>query len=117
LSKSDNARIQLTEYKPNKLTYTSTGTGDKLAVFSEMWYGPNKGWQAYMDGEPVDHIRVNYALRALKVPAGSHEIVFEFDPQTYKTGETISLIFSLILLGFLGFIIFKEFKNWQSKKS
>ncbi|GLR16213.1 YfhO family protein [Portibacter lacus] len=111
VSKSENARIQLTEYKPNKLTYTSTGTGDKLAVFSEMWYGPNKGWQAYLDGQPVDHIRVNYALRAMKVPAGSHTIVFEFDPQTYKLGTVISLISSLILVGLLGFMIFLYFKR------
>ncbi|WP_235295759.1 YfhO family protein [Portibacter marinus] len=109
VTRSDNARIQLTEYQPNKLTYTTTGTGDKLAVFSEMWYGPDKGWQAYLDGEPVDHIRVNYALRAMKVPPGSHTIVFEFDPQTYKTGEMISLISSMFLLGFLGFMIFRLF--------
>lgn len=117
ISSSDNARIQLTEYKPNKLTYSTTGTGDKLAVFSEMWYGPNKGWQAYLDGEPVDHIRVNYALRAMKVPPGSHEIIFEFDPQTYKTGETISLIASLLLLAFLGVMVYKGFKNWKNEKS
>jgi len=114
VSKSSSARIQLTEYAPNKLTYTTTGTGDKLAVFSEMWYGPNKGWQAYMDGEKVDHIRVNYALRALKVPAGSHTIVFEFDPKTYKTGELISLISSLLLFVFLGYMAFRSFKSKEA---
>ncbi len=107
----DNARIQLTEYKPNKLTYTSTGTGNKLAVFSEMWYGPNKGWQAYLDGEPVDHIRVNYALRGLKVPTGSHTIVFEFDPKLYKQGELISLISSVLLLSLLGYMIFRAIRK------
>jgi len=116
VQKEDNARIQLTEYKPNKLTYTTTGSGEKLAVFSEIWYGPNKGWQAYLDGQAVDHIRVNYALRAMKVPAGSHEIVFEFDPQTYKTGELISLIFSIVLIGFLGFMIFKQFKTRNAEE-
>jgi hypothetical protein len=117
VSKADNARIQLTEYKPSKLTYTTTGTGDKLAVFSEIWYGPNKGWQAYLDGEPVDHIRVNYALRGMRVPPGSHEIVFEFDPQSYKTGNMISLIASLILLGFLAFMIYTMVKKKSSAKS
>lgn len=114
----DNGRINLIEYKPNKLTYTTTGTGNKLAVFSEMWYGPNLGWQAYLDGQPVDHIRVNYALRAMKVPPGSHEITFEFKPNSYKTGELISLICSGLLFLLLGYIIYKEFfKKSEKAKS
>ncbi len=115
IEKPENARIQLTEYAPNKLTYTTTGNGNKFAVFSEMWYGPNKGWQAYLDGEPVEHIRVNYALRAMKVPAGSHEIIFKFDPQTYKTGELISLICSVILVLLLGLFIY--FEKFRKKKT
>ena len=100
---SKNGTIQLTEYKPNKLTYQSNSLSDQLAVFSEIWYGPDKGWRASIDGQPVEHLRANYVLRALNVPEGEHTIVFEFDPKTYRTGETISLIFSLIiLLGFIG---------------
>ena len=34
----------------------------------------DKGWKASIDGEPVDHFRVNYLLRALNVPAGNHHI-------------------------------------------
>ncbi|MDX1407571.1 MAG: YfhO family protein, partial [Saprospiraceae bacterium] len=98
-----NGSIELTEYKPNKLTYRSNSQSDQLAVFSEIWYGPDKGWQAYIDGQPVAHLRANYVLRALNVPAGEHTIVFEFDPRTYRLGETLSLIFSLIILvGFAG---------------
>ncbi|MDX1478944.1 MAG: YfhO family protein [Saprospiraceae bacterium] len=96
-----NGTIELIEYKPNKLTYRSNTQSDQLAVFSEIWYGPDKGWQAYIDGQPVEHLRANYVLRALNVPAGEHTIVFEFDPKTHRLGETLSLIFSLlILLGF-----------------
>lgn len=99
-----NGTIKLTEYQPNHLTYTSQSSSEQLAVFSEIWYGPNKGWQAYIDGKPVDHIRANYILRAMKVPAGSHTIEFKFDPKAYDKGVTISFIFSgLILLAFLGY--------------
>ena len=41
----------------------------------------------------------------LKIPAGAHEVVFEFDPQSYRIGETISFVGSLLLiLGLIGFL-------------
>lgn len=111
LNPQPNGSIRLTEYKPNRLTYVSSTSSEQLAVFSEIWYGPNKGWQAYIDGEPVDHIRANYILRAMKVPAGEHTIVFEFNPRTYRIGTLLTQIFSnLILLGFFGYA---GYSGWQ----
>lgn len=95
------ASIALTEYQPNRMVYSSQSASEQLAVFSEMYY--DAGWQAYMDGEKVDHLRVNYMLRGLEVPAGAHEIIFEFHPRSYYAGSTFSLISSvLLLLLFLG---------------
>ncbi len=90
--------IQLTAYKPNHLEYSFDSPGEQLAVFSEIWYGPNKGWQAYIDGQPADHIRVNYLLRAMRIPAGQHKIDFKFQPTSVKTGKAISLLSSLLIL-------------------
>ncbi len=105
LNPNKNGTIKLTSYSPNKLTYSANTSSDQLALFSEVWYGPDKGWEATIDGQKVDHIRANYILRALKVPAGKHEIVFEFNPSTYRVGEMIGLICSLLLIiGLLGYI-------------
>ena len=107
--------IQLTEYTPNGLTYSSSAPSEQMAVFSEVWYGPNKGWQAYIDGNPVDHIRANYVLRAMKVPAGDHTIEFRFEPTIYNLGKTISIISSslilLFLVGFGGWNIYQFVQN------
>ena len=74
-----------------------------MAVFSEVWYGPDKGWEAYIDGQPAKILRANYVLRALNVPGGEHSIEMVFRPKKFYRGETISLLVSLlILLGFLG---------------
>ncbi|MEL6637193.1 MAG: YfhO family protein [Bacteroidota bacterium] len=112
LQPSGTGTVQLADYRPNHLSYQSKATSEELAVFSEVWYGPDKGWQAYIDGQAVDHIRVNYLLRALKIPAGEHQIEFKFEPSSYYRGETITLIFSLlILLGSLA-ILGLGLKDW-----
>ncbi len=115
LSPQKNGTIVLDDYQPNHLTYTSNTASDQFAVFSEIWYGPNKGWQAYLDGEPVDHIRVNYLLRGMKIPPGQHKIEFKFEPAVYSRGKTISFISSLIiLLGLLG-VIARSYPKWKEE--
>ncbi|MEM9920979.1 MAG: YfhO family protein, partial [Bacteroidota bacterium] len=108
--------IQLTSYEPDHLTYASNASSEQLAVFSEVWYGPDKGWQAYINQQPVDHIRANYVLRAMKVPAGQHVIEFKFEPSSFYIGENISLIASLlIILGLIAFI-YKEFSEFKPEE-
>lgn len=90
--------IRLISYKPNELIYESETSSAQFATFSEIWYGPDKGWQAYLDGNPVEHIRVNYILRGMNIPEGKHTIAFKFEPKSHAKGERISLLSSLLLL-------------------
>ncbi len=109
-AKDSSATITLENYKPNYLKYVSNNSNEGLAVFSEMYYG--KGWNAYIDGKSADHIRVDYVLRALNVPAGKHTIEFKFEPQVIKTGSTITLISSIgMLLLLAGGIYFERKKK------
>ena len=74
-----------------------------MVVFSEIYYPA--GWVATIDGKEAEILRANYAFRALEVPAGEHEIVFRFDPKSYKTGANISRVTSALLwLALLGVI-------------
>ncbi|MCE2788903.1 MAG: YfhO family protein [Saprospiraceae bacterium] len=101
MNPSKNGTISLTSYTPNKLDYQYETQGEQFAIFSEIYYGPGKGWQAYLDGKPVEHIRVNYLLRGMRLPSGKHQVTFEFKPDAYYTGEKVSLICSVSLLGLL----------------
>ena len=103
--------IELTEYQPNKLTYSFSGvstgstTANYLVVFSEIW--TEKGWKMTIDGQEQPLLRANYLLRAAMIPAGEHEIVMEYAPKAYKTGNTVSFASSLIMiLGLIGAIIY-----------
>lgn len=88
--------ISLTAYEPNHLVYTAQNSRAGVGVFSEIYY--NKGWNAYIDGELVPHFRVNYVLRALNIPAGTHNIEFKFEPRSYAVSNIVSFISSLLLL-------------------
>lgn len=95
--------IKLTKYEPNNLEYKYKAASQQLAVFSEIYY-PD-GWQAYIDGNPAPHFRVNYILRAMVVPEGEHTIVFKFEPTIVTKAENISYASSAILvIGLLGLI-------------
>lgn len=87
--------IQLTSYSPNELKYTANAAANGLAVFSEIYYAD--GWNAYLDGKLVPHLRANYVLRALPVPAGQHTVVFKFEPREYSLGNTVALVSSVLL--------------------
>jgi len=88
--------ISMVEYKPNYLKYDSRSTDNRLAVFSQIYYP--YGWQAYIDGKKSEHIRVDYTLRGLVIPAGQHSVEFRFEPKTLKTGRMISMIGSILML-------------------
>ncbi len=113
-TKDPSATIELTDYKPNQLTYKSKAASDQLAVFSEIYYG-EKGWNAYLDGKLVPHFRVDYVLRAMKIPAGEHEIIFKFEPKIWKTASTVALIGSILfVLIIIGFAV-RQFKKSKTK--
>ncbi len=105
------ATIKMTAYNPDKLEYESSAKTDQLAVFSEIYYPMEKGWNLTIDGQPAKFGKADYVLRAAKIPAGNHKIVMEFHPKSYYSGETYSMIASaLLLLGFVGglFLYFRK---------
>lgn len=94
---SGSGTIQLSKKTPNKVNYTASITGGSaLGVFSEIFYP--KGWTATIDGTEVDVLRANYVLRALEIPEGNHEVVFEFKPKIYRSGNMVMLISSTVTL-------------------
>ncbi len=98
--------IELKSYEPNELIYSSKSDGEKLAVFSEIYYPA--GWKCFIDGSQSNYFRADYVLRAMIVPSGDHTIKFSFEPSSYIIGNRISLISSvLFLLMAAGYILFQ----------
>jgi Bacterial membrane protein YfhO len=101
--------IRLTSYAPNHLKYDANAAAGGFAVFSEIYY--KDGWNAYLDGKLVDHIRVNYILRGMPLPAGQHTIEFKFEPKEYQIGNTVTLISSILMLAIVVGGVFYAFRT------
>lgn len=84
------AEVRLTAFSPKQLDYDYRTSAPGTIVFSEIYY-PH-GWKASIDGVPAEHFRVNYLLRALNVPEGSHHISFIFDPDSVREGDTVATV-------------------------
>lgn len=110
------ASIVLTSYAPNRLEYATQSGLAKTAVFSEIYY-PH-GWQACIDGQPVEHFRVNYILRALDIPAGKHTVCFEFHPDAIYKADRLSYLFIFIMYGsIIGFVVYSIWKRRRASKA
>jgi hypothetical protein len=106
---SDSDRLELKSYKPNEIIYSSRSGGERLAVFSEIYYP--EGWKCFVDGRQSEYFRTDYVLRGMIIPSGQHEIKFRFEPSSYKVGNRISLISSLLFLLMAAGIIALEIKT------
>jgi hypothetical protein len=106
-------KIELVSYQPNELEYKYTAAGERLAVFSEIYYPA--GWRCYIDGNESSHFRTNYVLRGMVLPSGSHSVKFTFKPSSYYTGNKVSFASSLILIlltaGYFGAYYFRKHKQ------
>ncbi len=115
LTDSVRGQIALTDYLPNKLSYSFKASEDQLVVFSEIW--TERGWKMYVDGQEQPLLRANYLLRAALIPSGEHEIVMEYAPKAYSTGNAVSFASSLIMiLGLIVALIF-TFKPKKEEKA
>ena len=107
---SEGDEIVLTEYQPNALTYRSTASADRVAVFSEIYYP--EGWHIYVDGKEIALGRVNYVLRAAVIPTGEHAVTMEFVPNALRI-DSISFGVSILML-LISFLVM-TYPIWKQK--
>ncbi len=107
------ATIRLVKYHPEKMTYEYSAQTEQLAVFSEMYYPPAKGWKCYLNDQPApDFTKANYLLRAMRLPAGQQQkLEMRFEPRSFILGEKISYAASAITLLICLAALFFWYKN------
>jgi len=103
-SPSDAATIVL--YTPERVEIETTLDSPGWLLLTDTYY---PGWQASIDGQPVDILQANVLFRAIPVSAGNHRVVFEFKPRSLRWGASITGV--ALLLWLIGVIIAGSSKN------
>ena len=88
-------RVETPDYAPNQVRVRAHASAPGLLVLSDA-YSPD--WRATVDGRPATVFRANYALRAVWLPEGAHEVVFSYRPRSFQAGLAISGATLLFLL-------------------
>ncbi len=66
----------------------------------------DRGWKARVDGIEAPVLPADLASRGVPVPAGSHEVILEYDPPALRLGAIISAA-TLALLTLLGLFLWR----------
>lgn len=100
--------IYETSYAPDRLTYRVKSANGGVAVFSEVYFP--WGWEVTVDGTSVPLGRVDYLLRAVRVPAGAHDIVMTYRPESVRVTGIVSMASVIVIyLSVLAAILFAIF--------
>ena len=87
------ARIEL--YEPNRIDIRTSCDAPSILVLSDNHY---PGWRAAVDGGKVETLRVDYNLRGVALPPGTHEVRFTYRPKFALAGLLLSLLAAAGLL-------------------
>jgi Bacterial membrane protein YfhO len=89
------ATAAIVEDRRNRVVIKTTNAKAGWLVLSDNDY---PGWRAAIDGSVATIFRANGTMRAVKVPAGDHMILFEFAPATFYVSLYVSAGCAVVML-------------------
>ncbi len=89
-------RVDTGDVRPEHVVQRVMSCGRGLLVLADEDY---PGWTAEVSGAPVEIERVDFFLRGVRVPAGSSEVHWRYQPLSFRVGGWISLMAWLAALG------------------
>lgn len=95
--------VNIPHYEKNRAVLATHSNQDGFLVLSDTFF---PGWHARIDGKETPIFRANYDFRAIVLPKGDHEVIFEYHPHLWP-----GVIISLITLLFTGFWIMRHVKK------
>lgn len=84
----------VSKYEPNLIEVRTSSDTPAILVLGENHY---PGWNAFVDGQAVETLRVNYNLRGVALPAGEHLVQFVYRPKSLLLGAVLSLLAAMSL--------------------
>ncbi|RJQ27892.1 hypothetical protein C4577_00425 [Candidatus Parcubacteria bacterium] len=90
-------KVEIVNYTPNKVAIDTTTTQEEVLVLADQY---EKGWTATIDGQITPISRANLIFRAIKIPPGTHRIVFSYQPASFRLGLQIASLtmFTVVII-------------------
>jgi hypothetical protein len=89
LNTAQNLTLTYQDGDPNHIKVDLQTPGAGWLVLSDVWY---PGWRAWVDGRPAPILRANYLFRAVKVEPGARQVIFAYQPLSFRMGLGLSLL-------------------------
>ena len=70
-------QVTLLDYLPGRFHLRTTSTQPAVLRIAEKF---DPDWKAWLDGQPVPHLRLDYIFQGMLVPAGTHEVRLVYAP-------------------------------------
>ena len=99
IDSSSTARAEIISHTAREIRLQVETDQQRLLVLSEVFYPA--GWTATIGEDDTEILKANALTRAVVVPAGQHEVVFQFNPRRHFLGKRIALIATILIYGFV----------------
>ncbi len=99
---------EIVTYEPERVEVETNSPRDGFLVLSDTF---RPGWTALVDGAPAPIWRAQTAFRAVRVPSGTHRVVFQYRPQSLRIGAAVSILALLVLAARISIAWFRSRRN------
>ena len=81
--------VTITRYEPQRVEVEARLSRPGIVILADVYY---PGWTLTIDGQPATILRANRLMRGAAVAAGTHRLVYTYDPLSFRLGGLISLV-------------------------
>jgi hypothetical protein len=88
--------VTITRYEPQRVELTASLKTPGLVILADVDY---PGWRLTLDGRPAEILRTNRLMRGALAGAGTHRLVYTYQPRSFQIGLALSA------LGLVGLVL------------
>ena len=101
-------RVQIVKYTARQVKVDVETSSPGFLILGDTYF---PGWKAYVDGKRVPIYRADYLLKAVAVERGNHQVVFLYQPLSFRIGLGLTLLSIVIILWCL-----RRGKKWAEER-
>lgn len=85
----------ISTYRANEVIIEAETPTEDTLILTDLYY---PGWKVYVDGQPAEAELIDGMYRGVKVPAGKHQVIWNYQSGYFLIAGIISCVTLLILL-------------------